>query len=265
MNLLVNARDAMPAGGHLHVGTRRVTVDGAPGPLAAPLAPGNYVLLSVTDTGCGMTPEVQQRIFEPFFTTKDVGKGTGLGLAHVYGIVQQHRGTIHVSSAPGHGTTFQIYLPTVERESDGEPPQSLVPATAGARAGARAETILLAEDEPIVRELAVRMLTAAGYTVLEAADGEEAVRLFAEHRERIALSLLDVVMPRLDGHAAFRRMCEAQPDARVIFCTGYDPETARTEGLIEARHPLIEKPYSPQVLLNTVRRVIDAEASCLVA
>ena len=193
MNIFLNARDAMAAGGQLTIKTENVVLSEAYCSAQTEFEPGQYVLLSLIDTGCGMPPEVQQRIFEPFFTTKEVGKGTGLGLAMVYGTVQQHGGFTHVYSEAGLGTTFKIYLPVVESTEQSVAIETLPETRHGT------ETILVAEDEPMVRDLSVRLLEGAGYTVLTAEDGEEAVRVFEGNSETIDIALLDVVMPKMHG------------------------------------------------------------------
>ncbi len=212
LNLCINARDAMPDGGQLTLKTQRVDLSNKYCELHPPMKPGGYVMFSVTDTGCGISPETKQRIFEPFFTTKGVGKGTGLGLAMVYGCVQQHEGTINVYSEPKLGTTFKIYLPLATEVA------SVADDVVAALAAGGNETILVAEDEPMVRDLAVRILTRAGYTVLLAADGAEAVEQFEANAEAISLVLLDAVMPKLTGHQAYDRMKakRAQPARRFL-------------------------------------------------
>jgi CheY-like chemotaxis protein len=203
-----------------------------------------------------MSPEVRERIFEPFFTTKPIGKGTGLGLSMVYGIVLQHEGAIHVYSEPDHGTTFKIYLPVLV-----EPEDEAADARSPERIGGH-ETILVAEDDPMVREITQRILQRSGYTVLAASDGEKALALFNAHREDIALVILDAIMPRLTGHEVYLRIKEKYPETRVIFCSGYDPETAQSNLLVDGRVRLVEKPYDPDVLLRTVREVLDVEELC---
>ena len=199
LNLCLNARDAMPSGGEIVVKTERVTVSPAFAELHADLKPGAYVELSVADTGQGMPPSVREHIFEPFFTTKPIGKGTGLGLSVVYGIVQQHEGAIHVYSEPGHGTTFKIYLPAIKSRSRRTEALRRSSASQGGT-----ETILVAEDDPLVRDIARRILEKAGYTVLLAADGDEALAMFRARHDEISVVLLDAIMPRLSGHDVYR-------------------------------------------------------------
>jgi signal transduction histidine kinase/CheY-like chemotaxis protein len=256
LNLCLNARDAMPGGGEIVIRTEGMVVGPDFASLYTDLKPGRYVRLSVSDTGHGMSPEVRERIFEPFFTTKPIGKGTGLGLSMVYGIVLQHEGAIHVYSEPDHGTTFKIYLPVLV-----EPEDEAADARSPERIGGH-ETILVAEDDPMVREITQRILQRSGYTVLAASDGEKALALFNAHREDIALVILDAIMPRLTGHEVYLRIKEKYPETRVIFCSGYDPETAQSNLLVDGRVRLVEKPYDPDVLLRTVREVLDVEELC---
>jgi PAS domain S-box-containing protein len=259
LNLCLNARDAMPEGGQLVIKTDLVMLSE---PFSDPrfrIRPGRHVVFGVTDTGCGISPEVQQHIFEPFFTTKELGKGTGLGLAMVYGLVQQHQGAIHVYSEPGKGTSFKLYLPAVARSTPGKPVEG-PPRVAGGK-----ETILVAEDDPLVRRLAVRILTAAGYQVLTASDGAEALRVFAEHRQDISLVVMDAIMPKLTGHEVYRRIKAQHPSARVIFVSGYDRETGQSQPLFRENLRLVEKPFDADTLLRSVREALDEEVECLAA
>jgi signal transduction histidine kinase/ActR/RegA family two-component response regulator len=256
MNLCVNARDAMPQGGQLTIRTESVTLSEDYCSAHRDVEPGRYLMLTVADDGCGMPAEVRDHIFEPFFTTKGVGKGTGLGLAMVYGILQQHHGAIRVYSEPGMGTTFRIYLPAIGRQA----PDEAEPMRQRARGGT--ETILIAEDEPMVRQLTVRILQSAGYHTLVAANGEEAVRLFEEHIDEVDLAVLDVVMPRMGGRDAFQKIRVMRPEVQAIFCSGYDPDTAQVGFVADQRMRLIQKPFDPQLLLATVREVLD-ECLCV--
>jgi len=254
LNLCINARDAMPLGGKLTITTRTVVITDAESENYPDIGPGAYASIAVTDTGCGMPPEVKDRVFEPFFTTKGVGKGTGLGLAIVYGVVRQHKGTIDVYSEPGRGTTFRIYLPASHED---------VAATASGGhedVPGGTETILIGEDDAVVREVAARVLRRAGYTVLEAQDGDEVARVFDEHGRRVSLVLLDVVMPKLDGHAVYAELKRRHPGVPVIFCTGYDPRADQTQFVHEAGIPVVEKPFDPVRLLQLVRRTLDEQA-----
>ena len=193
---------------------------------------------------------MQQHIFEPFFTTKEVGKGTGLGLAMVYGVVKQHKGTIHVHSEPGKGTTFKIYLPSGGKHQREEEPKSPPPAPGGR------ETILVAEDDPMVCRLAVRILEKGGYTVLAASDGEEALRLFKENSNDISLTLLDAIMPGLTGHDVYRRIKADYPEAKVMFASGYDAETAAVGFLSPGTSSPARKTFDADRLLRIVREVL---------
>lgn len=258
VNLCLNARDAMPSGGRLTIGTRNETVGDGDRLKCGELAPGRYVLLSVTDTGCGMSAEVKERVFDPFFTTKEVGEGTGLGLSTVYGILQQHDGTILIESQPGKGTTFKVLLPAAEEERRAHHPEPQVTALLKGT-----ETILLAEDEALVRDIAVRILQSAGYSTITAANGEEALQLFEENRESISLVLLDAMMPKLNGHEVYQHIRKDDGKIPIIFCSGYDPETARSELVTEESLCMIQKPFDPHVLLGAVREVLDGRVPCL--
>jgi CheY-like chemotaxis protein len=211
------------------------------------------LLFTVADTGCGMSPEIKEKIFEPFFTTKEVGKGTGLGLSMVYGLVHQHHGAIHVYSEPGFGTTFRIYLPTVDHAV------AKADARSDKRSAGGTETILIAEDDPMVCDLAVRMLSRAGYQTIVASDGEEAVRLFVENVDRVSLVLLDVVMPRMGGREALDRIKLINPNVHAIFSSGYDPEMAQVGDVMVKELLLIQKPFDPEVLLGAIREILDTE------
>ena len=249
MNLCVNARDAMPTGGRLTISTEQVQLaaDGRTAHLN--LGHGSYLHLTISDTGCGMSREVQERIFEPFFTTKEPGKGTGLGLAMVYGTLVQHGGTVHVESEPGAGTTFHLYLPILEGKAVQRERMHSASETRGS------ETVLVADDDPLVRSVAVRVLERAGYKVLAAADGEEALRLFEQHETEIQLAVLDVVMPKAGGHEVMAHLRERQPGIPIVFCSGYDPQTQ--DALPEEGVSLLQKPFEPPALAALVRQKID--------
>jgi len=251
LNLCLNAREAMPSGGKLVLGTDIAVLDRAFCNRHPESRPGRHAALSVTDTGCGIPPDAMEHIFEPFFTTKGVEEGAGLGLATVYGIVQQHGGAIHVDSEPSKGTCVKIYLPTVDAADESDI------GSRGETASDGTETILLAEDEPMVREMAERIFESAGYRVLAASDGEEALHMFAENRDDISLVVLDVIMPKLNGHQVFARIKAADPDAKVVFCTAHDPETADSRSILDNNLRLVSKPFDTKVLLNTVREVLD--------
>jgi PAS domain S-box-containing protein len=251
MNLAVNARDAMLGGGRLIIETRNVTLDEAYCREHLWAKPGEYVQILVSDSGAGMDAETQRRMFEPFFTTKEVGKGTGLGLAVVYGIVQQHDGLIHAYSEPGHGTTFKIYLKAAGEGSRDQLEQPAEPVRGGN------ETILVAEDEETLRVLARSILENLGYRVILASDGEEAVRLFQAANGEIDLLIFDLIMPRMGGHEAFERIRELGKPVPVIYVTGYahglTPGEAKQHGL----GSLIEKPYAIDQLGRIVRKLLD--------
>jgi PAS domain S-box-containing protein len=251
MNLATNARDAMPEGGFLIIETKPIRIDEtyAKGRLFA--KPGMYAVLSVTDTGIGMDEETRNRIFEPFFTTKEVGKGTGLGLSIVYGIIKQHNGDIHVYSEPGRGTTFRIYLPLIKAEVEEERIKELPPLRGGT------ETILVAEDEADIRAIIREELVEYGYTVMEAEDGEDAIRLFTENKDKIQLALLDVIMPKKNGWEVHERIKKINPDIKVIFMSGYTADIIHRKGIFEAELDFIPKPISPDDLMRKVREVLD--------
>ena len=250
LNLCVNARDAMPEGGALTIETENVAMDSKYCEAHAWASPGRYVLLSVTDTGCGMDAETQAHIFEPFFTTKEMGKGTGLGLATVYGIVRQHQGMIQVYSEVGKGTTFKVYLPSLERAA------SPVETKAVTRSEGGTETILVAEDDETLRKLAVRIFEGAGYTVLPAVNGSEALDVFNTHAAGIDLVLLDVVMPKMGGKAVYDVLRQQHPGLRFLFSSGYSTSAIHTDFALKAGIDLIQKPYAPDALLRKVREVL---------
>lgn len=253
MNLCVNARDAMPAGGTLTIETGHVTFEAEYCSEHCWAAEGQYVVLSVTDTGIGMDEATRTQVFDPFFTTKEVGRGTGLGLATVYGIVKQHNGLIHVYSEPQKGTAFKIYLPMVPR------PVAEVKTRVEVEVLGGTATILVAEDEESVRKLVSRMLESSGYTVLAACDGEEALRIFGENADTIDLALLDVVMPRLGGREVMERIHVERPRVRFLFSSGYSESAIHTNFVIREGLHLISKPYSRAELLRAVHNVLSEE------
>ncbi|MBD3257796.1 PAS domain S-box protein, partial [candidate division GN15 bacterium] len=250
-NLCVNARDAMPEGGKLTIETEMVYVDGDYKKAHAWARVGRYVLLSVTDTGKGMDKATLDHIFEPFFTTKAVGKGTGLGLATVYGIVKQHDGIINAYSEPGQGTTFKVYLPLSERSAID------VGTKVEGRAVGGTETILLAEDDEAVRGLAERVLTRAGYTVLTAEDGKRALEVFQAHKDTVDALLVDVVMPGLSGRGVLEEIRKTKPDIPVVFASGYSENVVHTNFVVKAGIRLVQKPFSHDALLRAIRGAID--------
>ena len=256
MNLAVNARDAMPGGGILTIATSTVQVDDAYIEAHAPVAikPGQYVQLSVSDTGAGMSAEVRVRIFEPFFTTKDPGRGTGLGLATVYGIVKQSGGFIWVETAPGKGSTFQIIFPAVARSTDARTEKQ-----EAADDPRGSETILLIEDEAPLRALATRVLQRYGYRVLVASNGAEALAIASAHEGPIHLVVCDVVMPGMNGREAAGRLRTLRPEARLLYMSGYTDDEILRRGLLDPNLRMLEKPFSSSTLAHTVRSVLDGE------
>ena len=244
INLAVNARDAMPRGGTLEISLSAGALESRE---------GRQLIIRITDTGVGMDPEIQNRIFEPFYTTKPEGQGTGLGLAVVFSIVNQHRGFIKVDSNLGRGTTFTIYLPVAngQKETDGN--------TGDIEVMGGTETILIAEDNEQVRNLANLILTTAGYNIIEAVDGAEGVSLFRQLSPEIDLVIMDVVMPGMGGREAARLMKDHQPDARIVFTTGYAPDSVHTRFIDEETLPLISKPYGTRLLRQQVRMLLDGD------
>jgi len=251
VNLCLNARDAMPEGGALGITLNHWEAADAFCQVHGWARRTTYVVVTVRDSGLGMTPEVRQRIFEPFFTTKGPGKGTGLGLAMVYGIMQQHDGMVIVTSEPDSGSTFTLFLPASDRSIVA---QADAPKASVARGS---ETILVAEDEAAVRELVVSVLTEHGYRALVASDGEEALRVFQEHIHAIDLALLDVVMPKLSGPVVYERLIAQRPDLPVIFSTGYAAESGDRTLLTRSGVPILRKPYAPAELLRVLRKALD--------
>jgi len=253
MNLAVNARDAMPTGGRLTIETTQVDLDDTYARMHWPATPGQFAMLAVSDNGVGMDEPTRARIFEPFFTTKEPGKGTGLGLATVYGIVQQSGGFIWVYSEPGSGATFKIYLPLVDQEAG----LNEYPATA--RAGLRGmETVLLAEDASAVRAVVRQTLERHGYTVLEAPNGKAALDLAAKQADRIDLLLTDVVMPEMSGRRLAERFTALRPGVKVLYMSGYTDDAVLRHGVLGPGVAYLQKPFSPDVLAGKVREVLDA-------
>jgi PAS domain S-box-containing protein len=255
MNLCVNARDAMPDGGRILIETSNEHLDDAYCAVHADAHTGPYVSTSVSDTGSGMTREVIDHIFEPFFTTKDVGKGTGLGLATVYGIVRQHGGFISIYSEEGQGSCFRIYLPVTASESVKEESTRLwEPPPTGT------ETVLVAEDEPQIRILVEQVLTRAGYRVILARDGAEAIELFAAATEPIHIAVLDMVMPRMGGRMASQRIRELKPNLPILFASGYSPETFGGPAITNSITAMLQKPMVFSDMLRTIRKLLDARS-----
>jgi len=252
LNLAVNARDAMPFGGRLVIETANVEQDEAGIRSHAGASPGRYVMLSVSDTGVGMDPEVKERIFEPFFTTKEVGKGTGLGLAMVYGIVQQSGGSIQVYSEPGQGATFKIYLPRVD-----EPLTEDWNGVIGQDLPFGRETILVVEDEEEVRSLSALVLNRQGYRVLEASNGNEALMICTQQKEPIHLILTDVVMPQMGGKELADKLKILRPEIKVLFTSGYVDGSIVHQGTPDPHTAFLQKPYSPSSLARKIREVLE--------
>jgi PAS domain S-box-containing protein len=256
MNLAVNARDAMPKGGRLMIETANVEFDASVSHSPAVVAPGKYVMLAVTDNGCGMDAKTQAHIFEPFFTTKEKGKGTGLGLATVYGVVKQSGGYVWVYSEPGHGTTFKVYLPRIEDEV----------ASAGRERGSQAnalprgsEVVLLVEDEAGVRELAREYLEMSGYTVFVAPDGHTALEMAAKHDGTIHLLMTDMVMPGIGGRELAERVQAARPDIKVLYMSGYTDSAVVHQGVLGTDAPLLQKPFTLATLTVKLREILAVE------
>jgi len=252
VNLAVNARDAMPQGGRLTISTTNVELSGGNSSPVPEGPPGAYVRLAVTDSGVGMDADTRAHLFEPFFTTKPRGKGTGLGLATVYGIVRQSGGHIAVDTAPGRGSAFHIYLPRVAEAPEPAGSARAVVAPAPGR-----ETVLLAEDEQLVRLLARKILEQAGYTVLVAAGGAEALQLATQHAGPIDLLVTDVVMPEMSGRELVHRLAEQRPQTRVLYMSGYADEAIERHGVLDPGTAFIQKPFTPAGLARKVREVLD--------
>ena len=252
VNLAVNARDAMPEGGKLLIETVNVDLDVEYCARHPYVRPGRFVMLAVSDTGHGMSGEVKRQIFEPFFTTKPKGTGTGLGLATIYGVVKQSKGSIEVYSEVGKGTTFKIYLPRIEAEDARTPepslPMELLEGT---------ETVLFVEDEEIVRDLGVRILEGLGYKVMQASNGDEAIARAMEYGDRIDLLMTDVVMPGMHGRELANRLTGIRPETRVLFTSGYTDNAIVHHGVLDEGVSFIGKPYSPSALAKKVRDVLD--------
>jgi CheY-like chemotaxis protein len=252
LNLAANARDAMPQGGVLTIEATTVKLDIRTASRLGGIAPGDYLKLAVSDTGFGMDGETQTHIFEPFFTTKEPGKGTGLGLFTVYGIVTQNGGHMQVESTLGVGTTFLIHLPRVDAAVT---QRALDPIPQCASHGG--ETVLLIEDEQVVRDLVRQVLQTAGYTVLEAAQGEQALQLSMAYRSPIQLLLTDVVLPGLSGPEVAGQLASTRPDIRIIYMSGYAPETIKRYGVSEEHRLFLQKPFTPASLLANIRAALD--------
>jgi CheY-like chemotaxis protein len=254
VNLAVNARDAMPQGGNLAIQTANRTLDESFARTHMGAAAGPHVMLAVSDTGEGMDAETLAHVFEPFFTTKEEGKGTGLGLATVYSIVKQSRGSIWADSKPGRGSTFKIYLP----RSD-EPVSQVGEAMQHPKSAAGSETVLVVEDEQGVRSLVCNALAVQGYKVLEAHSSLEAASIMESYLEPIQMLLTDVVMPQMSGKVLADRMPALHPEARVLFMSGYTDDAIIRNGIQDTNAFLLQKPFSPSGLIQKVREVLDAD------
>ncbi len=260
LNLVVNARDAMPDGGRLTIETANVELDRVSASQHPAMEAGSYVMLIVTDTGCGMDAGTRARIFEPFFTTKGHGKGTGLGLATVYGVVKQSGGFIWVYSELDHGTTFKIYLPQVTADVD-----RLVAEKVAAGPVPGTETVLFVEDEESVRELVRDYLGRTGYRVLDAADGVQALDVAATHRGPIHILVTDVVMPRLSGRELVTRLTAARPDVKVLYISGYTDDSIFRHGVLEGGVAFLQKPFNLRDLAQKIRQVLDGEPAATIS
>ena len=253
MNLAINARDAMPRGGRITIATANVELDRMYTRIHPGSTPGPYVMLAVSDTGSGMDAETRAHIFEPFFTTKGQGRGTGLGLATVYGIVKQSGGYITFSSEPGRGTTFQIYLPRVEKPA--ETVRLHQPAAAPFRGN---ETILLVEDEDMVRALVREVLKKSGYTILEARNGGEALLICEQHAGPIHLAVTDMVMPGMSGADLVKRLAPLRPGMKALYMSGYTEHAVLREGVPGPGAAFMQKPFAPNELAQKIREMLDA-------
>jgi CheY-like chemotaxis protein len=252
MNLAVNARDAMPKGGKLVISTRNTSLTAEYCAKRVGVQPGNYVVMTVKDTGVGMSEAVREHVFEPFFTTKEKGKGSGLGLSTVYGIVKQFRGHIELVTAPGAGAEFHMFFP---RASAPAQPPAVTPAMEALRG---TETILLVEDESTVRRLTVRNLESLGYRVLEAGNGEDALRVFRESGGPIRVVITDVVMPQMSGPDLAAKLRAIDPAIKVLFISGFTDDYALDRAAMEQTAALIRKPFSIETLAHAVRRIIES-------
>jgi two-component system, cell cycle sensor histidine kinase and response regulator CckA len=255
LNLAINARDAMPTGGKLKIATANLYLDEAYADRSAVVKPGSYVQVVVSDTGCGMDEQTQSRIFEPFFTTKEQGKGTGLGLATVYGIVKQSGGYIWVYSEPGHGTAFKIYLPIVEASTE-----TLRPAQPRKEMPRGSETILLVEDDTLLREVTYDFLQYSGYAVIPTGSPKEALRLAALHDGPIDVLLTDMIIPKMNGRELATKLSNVRPEMKVLYVSGYTDGILRDEAheTSEVTLAFLQKPYTYYALTRKIREVLDS-------
>jgi CheY-like chemotaxis protein len=257
MNLVINARDAMPQGGQLTIKTDKVTFDQAHTSQPASLPSGRYIRLTVSDTGVGMNPDVLSHIFEPFYTTKERGKGTGLGLSTVYAIVSRSNGNIQVYSQPEEGATFNIHIPYI---SSGDDESLRGDEVEQVKAKGGTETILLVEDEDGVRELAKEVLLDHGYTILEAKYGSEALQICTEYEGPIHLLLTDMIMPQgMSGRLLSEKAKKLLPGIKLLYVSGYIDDVILNHGFLDSSVPFLQKPFDPFDLLNKVREVLDAQ------
>lgn len=252
-NLAVNARDAMPLGGKLTIETQNVTIDDECAASNAFRTSGELVMLALSDTGEGMDEETRAHIFEPFFTTKENGKGTGLGLSTVYGIIKQSNGNIWVYSEPGKGSTFKVYLPRLD--DDSKDPGLASPAPGTTTRGT--ETILLVEDEASVRKTAKRILAAQGYSVIEAENGEKAIRCYNDHDGPIHILVTDVIMPGMSGKDVADKLLASTPSLKVLYVSGYTDNAISHHGVLDQNTHFIQKPFTSESLAGKVREVLD--------
>jgi len=255
MNLAVNARDAMPQGGRLTLETSNMNLDEEYARRHISVKPGPYVMMAVTDTGCGMDAVTRSHLFEPFFTTKEKGKGTGLGLSTVYGIIKQSGGNIWAYSEVGRGSAFKVYLPRAEGAVKSYKPKEIAPAVAKGT-----ETILLVEDEDAVRTMISRVLQGSGYTVLEACQGKEAIEVCRKHRGPIHLMVTDVIMPQMSGRELAERLATVRPKMRVLFMSGYPDKAIVHHGVLDPGTAFLQKPFTLTALENKVREVLEPTA-----
>jgi CheY-like chemotaxis protein len=256
MNLSINARDAMPHGGRLSLETANVVLDQAYAKERPGVEPGPHVMLAVSDNGIGMNKETVAKLFEPFFTTKPAGKGTGLGLATVYGIAKQHGGTISVYSEPGHGTTFKIFFPQATDAAQPEKPAETKP-----RAATGKGAILVVEDDIAVRKLACSILQGHGYTVLEASSSHNALHLAETHDDPIDLLLTDVVMPRVNGKELYRRIAAVRPGIKVLYMSGYTADVIAHHGVLEAEIEFLPKPFTVEGLIGKIAAMLASKST----
>jgi two-component system, cell cycle sensor histidine kinase and response regulator CckA len=256
LNLALNSRDAMASGGRLTIATANIELhEGQDGMIFEQpnIRGGAYVMLVINDTGCGMDAETQTHIFEPFFTTKAKDQSTGLGLSTAYGIVKQSKGYISVRSEPGQGTTFKVYLPRAEESSQAKSRETITTAPQSS------ETILLVEDEDAVRELTRMVLLTKGYKVLEAASGEEALKICESHSGPIHLMVTDVIMPNVSGQELARRMATLRPETKVLYTSGYTGAAIQQPEISNLESPLLQKPFNSETLARQVRQMLDGK------